>query len=374
MKKVTSNLQEFFEKIYKEIQEFSDKKLNKSRRRFICQYCIGLIQSRSVHSSNIASYMATDAKIDSDIRKIERFYADFKLDDEFISFVLVFCLPKGKVNISMDRTDWKFGNKWRNILAVTVNSGKVGIPIWIEVLNKKRGTSNANERIDIMDKVLKVLGLERIIALYADREFIGQKWIDYLLEHGIHFFIRLRNNQQILYDGLTKSIEQILGNKTNLLLDNVFIYNTWLSLAIKAVKNNKDKDIIAVLTNTRANNAIKKYKKRWTIEVLFQSLKKRGFDLETTHLKKNDRVRKLFMLSSLAFALTYAVGSYVHYSIKKIPTKNHGYFSVSIFRKGLDTFREHFKLNISMCKIFKVLFKLTKIRIKTFLAYSNFVG
>jgi len=55
MKKVTSNLQEFFEKIYKEIQEFSDKKLNKSRRRFICQYCIGLIQSRGVHSSNIAS-------------------------------------------------------------------------------------------------------------------------------------------------------------------------------------------------------------------------------------------------------------------------------------------------------------------------------
>ena len=188
-----------------------------------------------------------------------------------------------------------------------------------------------------------------------------------------HFFIRLRNNQQILYDGLTKSIEQLLGNKTNLLLDNVFIYNTWLSLAIKAVKKNKNKDIIAVLTNTRAKNAIKKYKKRWTIEVLFQSLKKRGFDLETTHLKKNDRVRKLFMLSSLAFALTYAVGSYVHYS-KKIPTKNHGYFSVSIFRKGLDTFREHFKLNISMCKIFKVLFKLTKIRIKTFLAYSNFVG
>ena len=80
------------------------------------------------------------------------------------------------------------------------------------------------------------------------------------------------------------------------------------------------------------------------------------------------------MLSSLAFALTYAVGSYVHYSSEKIPTKNHGYFSVSIFRKGLDTFREHFKLNISMCKIFKVLFKLTKIRIKTFLAYSNFVG
>lgn len=370
-KKVTSNLEEFFENLCKEILEITEKRMNKARRGFICQYCIGLIQSRSVHSSNIAAHMNTSAKIESDIRKIERFYENYGLDYEFVSLILVFCLPKGKVSISMDRTDWKFGNKWRNILAVTVNSGRVGIPIWVEVLDKKRGTSNALERIEVMDKVLKILGLKRIIALYADREFIGQKWIDYLLHKKIQFFIRLRNNQQITWNGECDSIKNILGNKANRLLNNVFIYNTWLSLAIKKTG---DGDIMAILTNTRAKNAIKKYKKRWTIEVLFQSLKKRGFDLESTHLKENARIRKLFMLSSLAFALAYAVGNYVHHCIKKITKKKHGYFSISIFRKGVNTIREYIKLNISMHQIFKELFKAAKLRLEAFLEYSSFVG
>lgn len=396
-KKVTSNLQEFFENIYTRLKESTGKSLHKSRRTFICDYITGLNQSRSVHSSEIAAHMDTSAKIDSDIRKIERFYKDYNLDYETVAFLIAFCLPKGKVKISMDRTEWKFGTTWHNILAITVNSGNVGLPIWVEVLDKSRGISNTAEREAILKKVIQILGVERINGFFADREFIGQDWVSYLLSTQIPFYIRLRNNQKFIHEGeeyqihlkvqtpkYSKNAKKLNQAKVafskkqkanftkTCLLDNVFIFNTWLSLAISVT--NDETDIIAILTNTKAKGAIKKYHKRWTIEVLFQSLKKRGYDIESTHIQDNKRIRKLFIMCGLAFTFTYALGNYVHHFIKRIPRRNHNYFANSIFKTGLKFFREAIKLNQCIKHIFNELLRLANQRFEDFLTFSNIVG
>lgn len=44
----------------------------------------------------------------------------------------------------------------------------------------KAGNSNAQERIDLLDKFDKLFVCSRIKRLFADREFIGEKWIRYL--------------------------------------------------------------------------------------------------------------------------------------------------------------------------------------------------
>ena len=373
---MTSNLQEFFENLCTEIEKDFGKKINATRRNFMSHYMLGIIQSRSVHASNIAAHMNTMVKIDSDIRRIERFLSRYQLDCETIALLIAFCLPKGKVKISMDRTEWKFGQKWCNILAVTVNCGSVGIPIWMEVLDKSRGISNTDERIKTLQKVIDLIGIKRIRAFFADREFIGQDWIDYLLEKKIIFFIRLRNNFWFKLNGEATQICQIakekLNSKKQLLFDNIGMYQTYLSLAIS--RTNDGKDFIAILTNSQARNAIKNYRQRWTIEVLFQCLKSRGFDLQSTHLQHDKRITKLFMMCSLAFALCLSVGIYSHYKIATIPKKNHGYKALSFFRKGLDVIRENIKLNLSMKKIFKELFDEAICRLQQFKLFSNFVG
>ncbi|MGI4870510.1 MAG: transposase [Janthinobacterium lividum] len=49
------------------------------------------------------------------------------------------------------------------------------------------------------------------------------------------------------------------------------------------------------------------YRRRWTIEQCFQNLKGRGFNLEASHLRCHQKLRKLVALVSLAYALCQSV-------------------------------------------------------------------
>ena len=53
------------------------------------------------------------------------------------------------------------------------------------------------------------------------------------------------------------------------------------------------------------------YKLRWGIEQLFSCLKKRGFDLEATHMIDGFKLEKIFALVSLAFLIRFGWGLYL---------------------------------------------------------------
>ena len=84
------------------------------------------------------------------------------------------------------------------------------------------------------------------------------------------------------------------------------------------------KKSLAIITNHQASGALSIYKCRWSIEVLFANMKTKGFNLENTHLKCPIRLRKLFALVALAFAICFLVGLVAH-GKNPIKVKNHGY-------------------------------------------------
>jgi len=364
-----TNLADFFESVFTKLEKKTGKQVNLTRQDFLCKYLTGMLLSRSVQDKEIASHMPSTAKIDSDVRRIERFYASYSIDFELLSLLLCQCLPKGKVKLCMDRTDWKFGSVWHNILVITVRVGGTGIPIWVEVLDKGQGTSNTKERIEIVKKVLDLIGPDRIHSFLADREFIGQKWIQFLDKNRIDFFIRLRNNQYFNWCGQKYQIKKKLGKSKKELIQGVKIYGGRFCLAI--IKGT-DGEQVAVLTNTTAKRALKAYKKRWSIEVFFQSLKSRGIHLETTQRKDSQRIRTLFIMASLAYVLCFIFGFYRHVKEKPIPLKNHGYKTNSFARTGLDYIREAIKLNTNLHSVFRVFLKEMEERWKVFKEYSNF--
>jgi hypothetical protein len=47
------------------------------------------------------------------------------------------------------------------------------------------GNSNQQDRIDLLNRFLSFIGTGKIHNLLADREFIGEQWIEYLIEHEI---------------------------------------------------------------------------------------------------------------------------------------------------------------------------------------------
>ena len=85
------------------------------------------------------------------------------------------------------------------------------------------------------------------------------------------------------------------------------------------------------------------YRRRWSIEVFFQSVKERGFNLENTHLKSSDKIKKLLVFVSIAAGICINVGKRYHGKVQKIRIKKHGYKSNSFFRKVLDILREGFR-------------------------------
>jgi transposase len=82
------------------------------------------------------------------------------------------------------------------------------------------------------------------------------------------------------------------------------------------------------------------YRKRWTIESFFQSLKGRGFDIESTHIKDTDRLRKLVAIVCIAFAVCISFGIYQHEKVQKIKIKKHGYKERSFCRVGIDLIKD----------------------------------
>jgi hypothetical protein len=85
------------------------------------------------------------------------------------------------------------------------------------------------------------------------------------------------------------------------------------------------------------------YRNRWSIEVCFQSFKKRGFDLEATHLRDPEKLKKLLVFTSLALVLCVNLGIFLHEKVKKIKVKKHGYKSKSFFRHGMNAIRKIIK-------------------------------
>lgn len=98
--------------------------------------------------------------------------------------------------MTMDRTTWQFGSFTINILLVGLVYQGVAFPLFWTLLDKK-GHSNTAERIALMERVLQVVSADRIGALTADREFIGQPWFRWLKQQHIPFAIRIRENAQV---------------------------------------------------------------------------------------------------------------------------------------------------------------------------------
>jgi hypothetical protein len=150
--------------------------------------------------------------------------------------------------------------------------------------------------------------------------------------------------------------QQLLAKPNKCLLDNVSISGHYLSGALKRLNN----DYLIVLTNTFAHQAFNTYPQRWTIETFFQSIKKTGFNMESTHVKDLSRLHKLIAL--VAFTCCLVVGLWQHQNRKAIALKNHGYKAYSFFRHGLDFIRQAYrkaqKANCQLEHIFDILLQV----------------
>jgi hypothetical protein len=156
-------------------------KWNKAKMDCFCGMLIGLIKARSINLSKIANAFPSKAESDSRYRRMQGFIHDYPIDFDTVAWFMMklFNFLNEQFSITLDRTNWQWGEMNINILVLALVYKGAAIPIYWRVLTKK-GNSNTRERIALMKRFIKQFGKENIIAVLADREFIGETWFKWL--------------------------------------------------------------------------------------------------------------------------------------------------------------------------------------------------
>lgn len=329
-------------KLTQAVRKFSIIKHLK-RQMFLTELVGAMIKARSVIFSELADKMDRAALPSSIERRIQDFFQKVEFDYEQLLMLLICFVPHEQMVLSIDRTEWDRGSKQYNVLCVIASVGKMGVPLYFELLDNKSGNSNSADRIGVLKQIVETLGRERIAYLVMDREFIGHKWLRWLKQQGIKFCVRVPKHHSILFaDGQSTTANELLDHEGIIYAQDVVVNQVVVNLYVGKDKN---AELLYLIGSIAAADLKAAYRKRWSIEVFFQALKGRGFHLEKSGLRSLSKMRKLFAVACIAYAICWAV-AIEEAKVKPVKRKKHGYPQYSAFRRGLNLVRLAFKSTV----------------------------
>ncbi len=313
--------------------------VNLARVKFISLFITALVKVRTVNFESLARAFDTEAEVESNLRRIQRFISGFSFDSNLVARLVFALLPKkSNLVLSIDRTNWKFGKVDINIFMLGVVYQGVAFPLLFSML-PKRGNSNSKERIALINRYIELFGKDTIKSIVADREFVGEAWIKYLNDNNLKYYIRVRNNFKVFIPRKNKEVKAfwIFNN----LKINQFYYYPHIvkingQLCYLSGSKLKKGEFLIIISFNKPQLANEYYQQRWQIEMTFKAMKSSGFDIEKTHLNDLKRIEKLILLVMIAFVWAYKIGIYIHSNVKKIIIKKHGRKAKTIFKTGLD--------------------------------------
>ena len=307
-----------------QIEEVLEKYYKWDRRRlnFLGNTIGAIIRSRSVNLQKIAESIEGKAQIESNYRRVQRLFQLQEIDYDITAKLLSSVLPNDeKWILTMDRTNWKLGKSNINLLVLGVAYKGMSIPLLWDFLTiqeddirrGKRGNSNSDERKSIIKRFIELFGVEKIEALTADREFIGEEWFKWLEDNKIPFVIRIRNtttlNERQLGTSNTKDLFKHIQKDEFYGFGECDILGRRLHLG--GIEATKSKEPLMLVSNRPMNtNTISIYQKRWEIETMFGAFKSKGFNLEESKLSEGYKIQKLMALLSIAFVWSILAGDY----------------------------------------------------------------
>lgn len=319
-------------------------KMNLARAKCCAMMIIALIECRSVNLTRMSTMARGSAEEQSKYRRMRRFIREMAFDPAEVArfiFSVLDIPPDFKMNLILDRTNWKLCRLEINLLYLAVSYKGVGFPIlvtWLE--DKNKGNSDHFDRIDIMETFIKTFGKERIDGVYADREFIGDIWINWLKEEKINYVIRLKENGQYIANSrgrikLATDLFRGLKNGDKISIGERHIGRQRLYKShISALRNEKG-ELVVLMHSQDILDACERYRDRWKIELLFRMMKSGGFDLESLNITDPDRLDVLLVIVSIATTLSAKAGL-IQEEVKPTPIKKHGFKAKNTVRIGID--------------------------------------
>lgn len=276
----------------------------------LARLIIALLQVCTVNYARLALALNDQVQVSSNFKRLQRFFRYFRFARRaYVQFVWQQFASQQTV-LAMDRTHWKFGSYHINVLMISIVYQGTAIPLLWKLLGKA-GDSSQQERMALMRALLWFLAPEQkahIQALTADREFIGHRWLTYLLKQQINFVIRIRKDALVSMGHQTMHAYRIFATPQLRILRKsrtVFGLSLHMSGRHPGGQQLSDSEYLILISPLKGTQMVRLYQQRWKIELLFGCLKSRGFNFEDTHLKHDERISAMTFV--LALTLCWAI-------------------------------------------------------------------
>lgn len=313
---------------------------HQARLDCLSRLIVALIQVRTVNLTQLALAFEVAVESESVYKRVKRFFRHHVFETDVVAVLVTSWLDLGpRWVLCLDRTNWQLGRHPINVLVLSVAYRGVAVPLMWTMLDKK-GNSSTGERIALMERFLARFPIERIDCLTADREFRGHQWLSYLIRREIPFRLRIPNNTRT--HNRQRNTRLPVTRLFSIGIGETMVLNRprrlWgHTLYLVATRSCRGEHVI-VVTAHAPEQALADYQKRWETECLFAAMKRRGFNLEDTHLVDSERLSRLVAVLTLTLCWCYKVGVWVDQH-KPIVIKKHQRRACSVIRLGLDKLR-----------------------------------
>jgi hypothetical protein len=304
---------------------------------FLAAFLVALLAERSVSLAWIAQALPTAAKPESNRKRLQRFLEDRRLTPATFAKIVAVFLPPTPWIVALDRTNWFWGKTPLNllVLAVVLTSKdradrSVAVPLlWTPL--PRDGASDTAQRKALLSQFLGLFPRQQVEYVTADREFIGGEWIAWLLKEQIPFRIRLRKDDLVAdSQGEMWEVAALFEQRGSPCRKRPFLlWGTWVYLGGKRLTG---EDNFLVIASDAPGALLQDYRRRWTIECLFQALKGRGFHLEETRVTDPHRLSVLLGLLAVGYLWCVRAGQ----ALPERVSLSLGRLRKSACRRGLD--------------------------------------
>jgi hypothetical protein len=179
---------------------------HRARLNFLAKVLLALLAAGSVNLTKVARAFSGPAQLESHYKRLQRFLRRFDcLGDGALTRLLAgLSGVQPPWVLSLDRSDWRpavpaAALPWINFLVLGIVRDGVAYPL-LWTLLPKAGSSNTQERIDLMERFLALFGPKAVRFIAMDREFgASRRWVQWLDQRGLDFRLRLCVSARLSY-------------------------------------------------------------------------------------------------------------------------------------------------------------------------------
>ncbi len=281
---------------------------------------VGLIQARSVHLSQIAQHLPSEAQAAGRLSQVRRWLANKFINVETFYEPLLQTVLQHWVNkpVFIILDGCVVNHEALQFFRLSLSHCFRALPLaWL--VSEGAGLIQMEACATLLTRVARLLAASSAVTFLADRGFRDTDWAEKCLEFGWNYLLRVANNTYVTWpDGRCVSIQNlgVAPGQTryckNIALTQTKQFRCNLMITWTKATPKQPAELCAVITNLhpcRAN--LKHYLKRMHIEQSFRDDKSGAFDLEATKLRDPERLNHLLLALAVAVLWIYEIGETV---------------------------------------------------------------